>query len=94
MLTDAIKHLKEQFNNSLPKIVDAYKAGIAKEAIGLLDKAKNLSLRDGDRDEMEYLITRALILGDNAGILNEKFNQVQTQIQRRDNKASKAREKH
>jgi hypothetical protein len=94
MLTNAIIHFKELIKNSLPEIIDAYKAGLAREAILWLDKAEKLSLRDGDRKEIDYLVTMALILGDEAGILNEKFNQVPTQIQRRGNKTSEAGEKH
>ncbi len=91
---DAIIHFKEFIKNSLPGITDVYKAGLAREIILLLDKAENLSKQDGERKEIEYLITRALILADNAGILNERFIQIQTQIQRRGDKASKTGEKH
>lgn len=94
MLTDAVKHLKEQFKNSLPEIIDAYKAGSAREAIILLDKAEKLSLRDGDRNEIYRLITRALILGDNVGIINERFNQIQAQVQRGDYKEPEEGEKN
>lgn len=94
MLTDAIIHFKKLFKNSLPKIFDPYKVGIAREAILLLDKAEKLIHQDSGRKEIEYLVTRALILGDNAGIFDEKFYQTQTQIQRSGDKASKAGEKH
>lgn len=77
MLTDAIRHLKNILKDSLSKAAnsskyDAYKVSLVEEAIRLLDKAENLS-RDleSDRKEINYLITRALILADNAGIFND-----------------------
>jgi uncharacterized protein YoxC len=95
MLTDAIKHLKEQLKNSLPEIVDAYKAESLREAISLLSKAETLSQDlNSDRNEINRLIARALILADNVGSLDGRFNQIQTQIQRRGYKASKAGEKN
>ena len=95
MLTDAIKHLKEQLKNSLPEISDAYKAGSAREAISLLSKAENLSQDPySDRNEINRLIATALILADNAEIIDERFIQIQTQIQWRGNKTSTAGEKH
>ncbi len=77
MLTDAIKHLKEQLKNSLPAIVDTYKTGLAREAVGLLSKAENLSQDPySDRNEINHLIARALILADNAEIIDERFNEI------------------
>ncbi|MHB0947271.1 MAG: hypothetical protein ACYC3B_08865 [Sedimentisphaerales bacterium] len=94
MLTDAIKNLKKYFKNSLPEIADDYKASNLREAISLLDKAEILSHRDSDRDEINRLISRALILGDNAGGLNERFNSIQTQIQRGNNKTPETGKEH
>ncbi|MCD4830580.1 MAG: hypothetical protein K8R02_02085 [Anaerohalosphaeraceae bacterium] len=94
MFADALKHLKKQFENFLPEIVDAYKAKILREAISLLDKAESLSHRDSDRNEINRLIARALILGDEAGGFNERFSKIQTKTWRGGYKASEAGEKN
>ncbi|MFA6176821.1 MAG: hypothetical protein WC765_09620 [Phycisphaerae bacterium] len=94
MLTDAIKNLKKQFKNYLPEIIDAYKASKLKEAIGLLDKAESLLYQDSDRDEIDRLVTRAVILCDIAGGFNERLNPIQTQIQRGNNKTPETGKEH
>jgi hypothetical protein len=77
MLTDAIRHLKEQFKNSLSKVANsakynAHKVTLGKEAISLLDKAEKLSQDlESDRKEINRLIARALILADNAGVFDD-----------------------
>ncbi len=100
MEPNGFERLKKYFENSLSKLIDdvgygSFKVTSLREAIAALKKAKNL-LQDpySDRNEINRLIADAMTLADNAGIFDERFNQIQTQIQRGGYKASKAGEKN